>query len=546
VETPSLGTLARVARKGVPRCVALVFPVLLAGAPSFAAGSEATDAGTGQRSPPATVRFDGERVVDITEPLFSYTPERRAADISRTLQRVADSPLFRIEDVHSEDHENFTLVYWKDELLFTLGEPDAVAARTTRQKLAEQDIAALGLAVEHSAKARTPKSLLVDVAYALGATLLLVLAILGVNWGSRRLQARLERWFRLAGRKLHSYTTTERLGAVAVALVRALRAVLFVLLLYAYIPVVFSFFPWTRGWGATLLNWAIDPVRALLRAMVGYLPNVFVILVALLLARGLLRLLKAGFDEVAAERIRLGGFYPEWARPTYQLVRALVVVITGVIVFPYLPGASSPAFQGVSIFLGALLTFGSSSAISNLFAGVILTYTRAFQEGDRVRVGDTYGDVVEKTLLVTRVRTIKNEEVAIPNGVVMAAHIVNFTAAARGKGLVLHTRVSIGYDVPWRTVHALLLSAARAAPRILAEPPPFVWQTSLDDFFVTYELNATTDRPAVLDDTYAEVHKAIRDAFDAAGVEILSPHYTSLRDGSPSTAHPPGKPGPKP
>jgi small-conductance mechanosensitive channel len=492
-----------------------------------------------ERSAPATIRFDGEPVLELRHTVLGYSPEKRAAEVSARLERLVRSPLFRIQDVHAEDHLDLTLVFWEDELLFTVSDGDLEPGET-RQEVAASAVRALGMALEHSRAARTPKSLILDAALALGVTALLVLAILGLNWGARRLRARLEGWFRLAGRKLHSYTTTERLGALAMGLVTVVRVLLILLLLYAYTPIVFSFFPWTRGWGATLLHWALDPVKLFLLAIVRYLPNVFFIVVALFLARGLTRLLEVVFGEVEAERIRIAGFYPEWARPTLQLVKVLVVVIAGVIIFPYLPGAGSPAAQGVSIFLGALVTFGSGGAIANLFAGVILTYTRAFQVGDRVRVADTYGDVIERSLLVTRVRTIKNEEVAIPNSLVMGAHILNYSAAARGKGLLLHTRVTIGYDVPWRKVHALLIAAARVTPRILAEPAPFVWQTSLDDFFVTYELNAGTDHPEVLDDTYAELHKAIRDAFDEAGVEILSPHYTSLRDGSHSTAATPG------
>jgi small-conductance mechanosensitive channel len=516
-------------------CLALAGGLLLASGVARAGG---TDAGADERFPPATVHYDGEPVLTFTERVFGYVPARRAADVEERLKRFLHSPFFRTQDIRVEEHQDLTMVFWKDDLLFSITEADAVAARTTRQAFASTAVAALTEAVEHSDVARAPKTLLLDVAYALATTLVLVLAILTLNWAIGRARARLERWFRLAGRKLHSYSTVERLGALAVALLAVLRVVGILLLLYAYIPAVFRLFPWTRGWGATLLNWAVDPVRTMFWALVGYLPNVFVIVVAVVVSRVLLSLLHAGFDEVGAGNIKVRGFYPEWAQPTFQLVRALVVVITAVIVFPYLPGARSPAFQGISIFLGALLTFGSGSAISNLFAGIILTYTRAFQVGDRVRVGDSYGDVIEKSLLVTRVRTIKNVEVAIPNGVVMATHIINYTAALRGHGLILHTRVTIGYDAPWRKVHSLLLAAAKATPRIVAEPAPFVWQTSLDDFFVTYELNAATAHPEVLDDTYAELHKAIRDAFDEAGVEIMSPHYASLRDGSHSTVVP--------
>ncbi len=502
------------------------------------ARAEGADAGTPARNS-GTVTYDGEPIITFTGQVFGYSPQRRAADITERLDRMLSSPLFRVQDVRVEDHENVSMLYWKSDFLFALTDDDAAAARTTRAQLAARTVEALGAAVDRAAAARTPKSLLVDAGYALVATAVLVLAILAVNWAVRRGRGRLEAWFRLAGRKLHSYSTVERLAALAVALLGVVRVVVILLLLYAYIPTVFRLFPWTHSWGATLLNWAIDPVIAMGNALVRYLPNVFIIALVLIVSQGLVRVLKALFEEIGAGRISVSGFYPEWAQPTFQLVRALVVVMTVVIIFPYLPGASSPAFQGVSIFLGALLTFGSSSAISNLFAGVILTYTRAFQVGDRVRVGDSYGDVIEKSLLVTRVRTIKNEEVAIPNGIVMGMHIVNYTAAVRGKGLLLHTCVTIGYDAPWRKVHELLLSAAQATPRILKTPEPFVWQKSLDDFYVTYELNAATDHAEVLDDTYAELHKAIRDAFDKAGVEIMSPHYASLRDGSRSTVVPP-------
>jgi small-conductance mechanosensitive channel len=528
------------------RCLLLACTLV---APWAVSHAQRADGGTGEKLSPATVHFDGEAVLTYTERVFGYAPEGRAEEVEERLKRLLDSPLFKPQDIRIEDHQGLTTVFWRDNLLFSVTEADAVAAHTTRQAFAAEAVEALTQAVEHSDAARAPKTLLLDVAYALVTTLVLVLAILTLNWAIARARGRLERWFRLTGRKLHSYSAVERLGALAMALLAVLRVVGILLLLYAYIPAVFRLFPWTRGWGATLLNWAVDPVRTLFWALLGYLPNVFVIVVAVVVSRVLLSLLRAGFDEVGAGNIKLRGFYPEWAQPTFQLVRAVVVVITAVIVFPYLPGARSPAFQGISIFLGALLTFGSGSAISNLFAGVILTYTRAFQVGDRVRVGDSYGDVIEKSLLVTRVRTIKNEEVAIPNGVVMTTHIVNYTAALRSGGLILHTCVTIGYDAPWRKVHGLLLAAAKATPRIVDEPAPFVWQKSLDDFFVTYELNAATAHPEVLDDTYAELHKAIRDAFDEAGVEILSPHYASLRDGSRSTVVPAerrGGDGPKP
>jgi small-conductance mechanosensitive channel len=200
--------------------------------------------------------------------------------------------------------------------------------------------------------------------------------------------------------------------------------------------------------------------------------------------------------------------------------------------FPYLPGSDSPAFKGISIFLGVLFSLGSSSAVANVIAGVILTYTRAFKIGDRVQIADTVGDVMGKTLLATHVKTIKNVYITIPNSLVLGSHIINFSASAQGQPLILHTGVTIGYDAPWRQIHALLIAAAAATPGILPEPKPFVLQTSLDDFYVAYEINAYTDQPSGMALIYSNLHQNIQDKFNEAAVEIMSPHYHAVRDGN--------------
>jgi small-conductance mechanosensitive channel len=189
----------------------------------------------------------------------------------------------------------------------------------------------------------------------------------------------------------------------------------------------------------------------------------------------------------------------------------------------------------VSIFLGLLVSLSSSSAISNVIAGSILTYTSAFRIGDRVRIGESEGDVVKTALLVTQVRTIKNEVVSIPNANVLNTQVVNYSRLAESAGLILHTEVTIGYTVPWRTVHKLLIDAALRSPDILSEPAPFVLQRALSDFYVAYQLNAYTRDAQRMIDTYSSLHQAIQDSFAAGGVEIMSPHYTALRSGRDST-----------
>jgi len=267
-------------------------------------------------------------------------------------------------------------------------------------------------------------------------------------------------------------------------------------------------------------------------ALVGYLPNLFFLVVITAVFYGAIKLVDLIAGQIRDGQIVLADFPSEWADPTRRIIRVLLVALGVVVAFPYLPASNSPAFTGVSVFLGILLSLASSSALSNIIAGLVLTYTRAFRLGDRVQIGDTYGDIVATSTLVTKVRTIRNEEVTIPNGVVLGNSVTNYTRQAKTLGLILHTRVTIGYDVPWRTVHGLLVDAALATPGVLPDPRPFVWQTSLNDFYVTYEINASTGSPHDAPAIYADLHSRIQDAFFAAGVEIMSPHYTSLRDGN--------------
>jgi small-conductance mechanosensitive channel len=196
-----------------------------------------------------------------------------------------------------------------------------------------------------------------------------------------------------------------------------------------------------------------------------------------------------------------------------------------VVAYPYIPGSESPAFKGVSLFLGVVFSLGSSSSIANIVAGYMVIFRRAFKVGDRVKIGAQMGDVVEMRLQATHLRTIKNEEVIVPNSLIINTDVVNYSSLARKGGLILHTTVTIGYDTPWRQVHALLLAAAERTEGLLKEPRPFVLQTALNDFYVSYELNAYTDRPLEMISIYSHLHQHIQDAFNEHGVQIMSPHY---------------------
>lgn len=315
-------------------------------------------------------------------------------------------------------------------------------------------------------------------------------------------------------------------------LVRALRYSSYLVAAYVYLQVVFLLMPGTRPLGEGLLDYVLGILTGMLGAILDYIPSLIFLVVLIFVVRYAIRFTEMIFDGIARNRIRIRGFDAQWARPTFRLARMLLWAFFLVIAFPYLPGSGSPAFQGVSIFAGVLLSLGGSGAVANMVSGTVLTYMNAFNLGDRVRIADAVGDVVERRLFVTRVRTVKNVDISIPNAMVMSNHIINYSSQARNDGVILHTAVTIGYDAPWPRVHELLIQAARTTDGLEDDPEPFVLQTALDDFYVTYELNATTREPSRMQAIYSELHQNIQDAFCTAGVEIASPHMSAVRDGN--------------
>jgi small-conductance mechanosensitive channel len=302
-----------------------------------------------------------------------------------------------------------------------------------------------------------------------------------------------------------------------------------------FMTLVFSLYPQTEGFAHTVLSSMNEVLTTFWDNMINFIPNLFALLVIAIFTRFALRLLRFFYDGMQQGKIKFSSIHPEVVEPTYQILRFLVVAFALVAAFPYIPGSSSPMFRGLSIFVGFLISLGSTSLVTNIISGIVLTYSRGLKIGDRVKIGETIGDVVDRTLLITRVRTIKNVVITIPNVVVMQNEIVNFSSEARDAGLILHTSVTIGYDEPWRNVQKLLITAALETVDIMVHPEPYVLKTSLDNHYITYELNAYTDQPLRMQDIYSELHQNILDKFNQAEVEILSPTYFAFRDGQTTT-----------
>ena len=322
---------------------------------------------------------------------------------------------------------------------------------------------------------------------------------------------------------------------VAMILNRSLMAISWFLrlwIIFAFVNTALGLFEWTREASEAIAGFVGSIIGGMWNAFITYLPDLFTAVVIISIAYMIIRLFRLVFEGVGRQRIKVPGFYPEWSSTSYSLLRLLIIAMTVVVVFPYLPGSDSPAFQGVSIFVGVLLSLGSTTAVANVVAGIVITYTRAFRVGNYVNISGTEGKIIERTAFVTRIITPKNVVVSMPNASIMSDKVINYSTQAKSEGIALHTGVTIGYEVPWPTVQQLLLSAAAATENIEEEPKPFVLQTSLDDNYVAYELNAFTRRADLRPRIYSDLHANILDAFHTAGVEITSPHYRAVRDGN--------------
>lgn len=511
--------------------------------------AQADTSAPAQRPAGVPVVLRQDTLFHIRARLGPFGPADRARAVSERLAQIADDPERVGDSVSVSFDPEAASILVGDVIVSTVTLADAQAEGMDRDSLAVERAEIVRRALGATSVWAVLRTVLIGLAYALAATLAVVLVIKLLNRFFPAVYAKLHAWrgtviptIRIQRLVLLS---SARATDVLIAGARITRVGLIVLLFVWYVPFVLNFFPWTEPYADRFFDWIFVPLRQVADAALGYIPNIFYIAVIVAVTYYLLRFIRLFFDGLSRETLVFPGFYPEWAIPTFKIVRFLVLAFALVIIFPYLPGSGSDAFKGVSVFFGILLSLGSAGAIGNVIAGLVITYMRPFQLGDRVKIADTVGDVIERDLLVTRVRTPKHVEVTVPNAMVLGSHIINYSAAADEGGVILHTTVTIGYDVPWRQVHELLLAAAAKTDRVETEPAPFVLQTALNDFYVAYELNAYTTEPNRMAQIYSDLHQHIQDAFQAAGVQIMSPNYeTDPQTPKIPPPYPPSAPAP--
>jgi small-conductance mechanosensitive channel len=518
-------------RARFPRLPVLVAAGLLLALHSLPGrAANAADDPEGPETAMAPVELDGYRLFRVAGTSARPAPERAEVIAGRIREVAADRSFTPVEITTVPRLPLGLDLRANDQLLLTVTSVDAQREGVGIELLAEIHRQKIVEAINRYREERSRDFLLRGAGIAAVATLALALAVVLVSWLFRQLDALLERRSAALARSLasklgdamrvHPVLQTMRRSALT------LRWVALALLAFAWLEVVLVQFPWTRGLGSNLADLVVQPVGTIFMGMLDYLPKLVFLLVLGVVTRFVLRLLRLYFGALERGTAHLPGFEREWSLATYKIVRVVVLAIALVMAYPYLPGAGSEALQGVSVFAGLLLSLGASASVANVIAGYITTFGRVLRVGDLIEVGGVRGVVTQIRLLTVRLRTIRNEEVTVPNSIIMNSNVTNFSALARdGGGLTLQTEVGIGYEVPWRQVHAMLVEAAGRTKSVLAEPPPFVVQRQLGDFAVVYQLNVRKADADGLFLAYSELHQNILDVFNEYGVQIMTPAY---------------------
>ena len=490
-------------------------------------------------TPGIPVIVEGDTLYYLFAKRGGHTPQQRAEMNAAAITELGKRFNLQPDSVYIESSDIVTDLMYGNKVLSSFTDQDGLWEGCSRDQLAaaKRKVIVDKLKVmkdEHSLW-QLGKRVLYFILVIVGQFLLFKLTI----WLFNKLKARIQR---LKDTKLkpisiqdYELLDTQKQVNLLVFLASLLRYAVMLLQLILTVPLLFAIFPQTKDLAYKLFSYIWEPIKSIFLGIVEYIPNLFTIFVIWLAVKYLVRLVRYLASEIQSERLKIGGFYADWAMPTFHIVRFLLYAFMIAMIYPYLPGSKSGVFQGISVFVGLIVSLGSSTVIGNIIAGLVITYMRPFKLGDRIKLNDTTGNVIEKTPLVTRIRTPKNEVVTIPNSFIMSSHTEKNTPSARDYGLIIHSEVSIGYDIPWRKTHQLLIEAALNTPGVVDDPRPFVLETSLQDYYPVYQVNAYIKDANQLAQVYSDLHQNIQDRFNEEGIEIMSPHYIATRDGSETT-----------
>lgn len=485
-------------------------------------------------APVGRVMLGNREVAVLRATVLGVGAPERARLASDRIAAVVEQGVRDGVAVNGEPYGKVLSIGGRGLLILTPGDLDEARGETL-DRAADAARQKLTLALEEARERRSLPHLLRAVGWSLLGTLVLVVGLVAVERSRRWL---LEKAVAAARERMramhvpgallesdHVYIGTKR-GLLFVARVVELAGV------YVWLAFILERFAWTRPWGEQLGTWFLGTLSALGLGALKAVPGLAVIAVIYFATRFLVKLVGLFFKAVEEGRVEVSPALAETAQPTRKIVTVVIWVFALIMAYPYLPGSGSEAFKGVSVMVGLMVSLGSTALIGQLASGFMLMYSRTVKVGDFVRAGDVEGTVVALGLFATKIRTLKQEEVTIPNGVLAGMVTRNYSRQLDPHGIILGTSVTIGYDTPWRQVEGLLLLAAERTEGLRKEPAPWVVQRSLSDFYVDYELCAYVEDPRERPLVLSALHAAIQDAFNEFGVQIMSPHYEADPEGA--------------
>lgn len=472
----------------------------------------------------------------IYNKLGSSLAKDRADNVVTRIQNLYEDDFVKVDSFKIENNEISSDIVYKDLIITSVTELDALLEGKSKEEIAKQYLKSIQETINREKEENSISKLLIRIGLIALIFIVFYLLILLINkikdYSVQRIMT--ERTQLIKDVKIKNYVLVSSVQKTRILInsINMLRWALIILMAFIMLPIVFSVFPFTQSWANSLIGLFTKPLKKAFLAIWDYIPNLITVFVILFVMRYAVRLVKYIFTEIDKGKLEVNGFHREFAMPTFTIVRFLLQAFTLVLIFPYLPGSNSDIFKGISVFIGVLFSLGSSSAISNIIAGLVITYMRPFRIGDRITIADKTGVVIEKSPLVTRLRTIKNEEITIPNSSILSGNTVNYSTFS-DQGICFQVELTVGYEEPWERIHEMLLNIPPRVARVNTTPAPFVLQKKLDDFYVLYELNVYISQSAEIALAQSEIFQLILNDFLAAGIEMNAPHIFAKVDHTP-------------
>lgn len=472
----------------------------------------------------------GDTLFYVYGNIGSFTPKQRAKSIEDKITTLAKDYSFSKDSIRLSKAGNYLNIIYKHQILMSVDTIQALEENKTKKQAAIYYMNKIVDSVEQQLYQKSWQQIALQVLGSLVVVVAEILIIRFFYYLYRRVKVMIWKQRSKKIKGLFGLFDDQKAMLIAIHMARIIRFIIILLFIYFGLLIIFTLFPYTKHISDELMGYVIRPLKSAGVSIKDYMPKLFTIIVIVFMFRYIQKFIRYLADRIATNKITIKGFYPDWAFPTYNIISGLLFIFMFIIIFPYLPNSDSQIFQGVSVFAGIMLSLGSTSVIGNLVAGLVITYMRPFKIGDRIKLGEYTGDVLEKTALVTRLKTPKNEVITIPNSNIMSAYTVNYSQSAKDYGLILFITVGVGYDIPWQKVHELLFEVANRTDHILKRQKPFILQDQLQDFYVDYQLNVYVKDAKIAARVYSDLRQNTQDVFAENNIELVSPHYNVNRN----------------